>query len=91
MKQFFIYIKSSFDTHSVGASARKLTAWAITSCVVSAHIFWIRFMFIKSDFTTFSTILPIDFMFISALLGMTTYESVQKNKKDGSKDDEPAA
>lgn len=78
--RFWMYIQSSFDTHSKGASARKLTAAAIVVCDIWAHISWIRSSFIKEDFSLLSEILIIDYGFVSALLGMVVYENVQKNK-----------
>lgn len=89
MKAFLLYVQSSFDTHSKGASARKLTAFIITVCVFLAHVFWIRSCVISKNFSSLEHILIIDFSFISALLGLTTLETMQKNKINGNKDGEP--
>ncbi len=77
MKQILNKLVSSFDMHTKGFSARKLTAFAIVACVVAAHIKWLKI----GDLTQLGEILIIDYSFIAALLGMTTYENI-KSKKD---------
>lgn len=80
MKELFLKLQSAFDTHSKGFSARKLTAFAIVTCVFVAHIAWIKSAFIKEDFSLLEGILIIDYGFIGTLLGMTTYETIKKNQ-----------
>ena len=75
MKELINKLIASFDVSNKGYSARKLTAFIIISCIVSAHIKWIAL----GDFTQLGEIFIIDYTFIAALFGMTTYSSL-KNK-----------
>ena len=81
MKQFVKWIQGSFEVDG-GASARKISAFTIIVLVVMAHISWLKNSFINDNFSLLSEILIIDFSFISALLGMKTWEGVQKMKND---------
>lgn len=45
-----------------------------------AHISWLKNSFINDDFSLLSEILMIDFGFVSVLLGLKTFEGLQKNK-----------
>ena len=85
MREFLKWVKSSFDTYSKGASARKLTAFSITACVILIHIMWIRYAYRHEDFQLLPEILIIDYSFIAALLGMTTYQYI-KTKDNGKQD-----
>lgn len=75
MKELINKLIASFDVSNKGYSARKLTAFIIISCVVAAHIKWIAL----GDFTQLGEIFIIDYTFIAALFGMTTYSAL-KNK-----------
>lgn len=76
MKELYQKILSSFDTHSQGFSSRKLTSFVITACVVAVHIKWIAL----GDFSKLESVLYIDYMFIGALLGLVTYQSIKEKK-----------
>lgn len=76
MKDLIQKILSSFDTHTLGFSARKLSAFTIIICVVVAHVKWTAL----ADFSQLTTILTIDYSFIALCLGMTTFEAI-KNKQ----------
>lgn len=78
MKDFFKKIFASLDTHTKGYSARKLTSLSITLCVIAAHIKWLSL----GDFSLLGEVLIIDYSFVSALLGMTTYQAIKNEKKD---------
>ncbi len=80
------YLGASFDTHSQGASARKLSAFALIMCIVALHIAFIHYCIIKDNFTQMELILTVDYAFIAALLGMTTYETVKKINSKTDKD-----
>lgn len=87
MKKIATYIFSALDTHSQGASGRKLSAFVIVICVIAAHVKWIT----MGNFEQLEMVLTIDYSFIAALLGMTTYETVTKLKnKDEKPSDKPA-
>lgn len=78
MKKILIYIFSALDTHSKGASGRKLSAFIIILCVIATHIKWITL----GDFNNLEMVLTIDFAFIAGALGMTTYETITKMKEE---------
>lgn len=80
MTKFLHYIQSAFDTHSKGASAKKLSAFVVMLCVTVAHIAWIKKCFLENDFSLLTTVLPIDYAFVLALYGITSYD--KKLKKD---------
>jgi hypothetical protein len=76
MKDFVNKLIATLDTHSKGFSARKLTAFVIVTCVITAHIKWLSL----GELTQLGEVLIIDYSFIAALFGMTTYQ----NLKNGS-------
>jgi len=80
------WIKSSWEYTTKGASARKLTAFSITSCVISMHAVWVAHAFSKEDFTLMVSILYADYAFVGALLGMTTYQYLKQNVKNEDND-----
>lgn len=73
MKEIFDNILKSFNNKEEGYSSRKLTAFVITFLVVIAHIKWLAL----GDFTHLEMVLTIDYSFIAALFGMTTYHSIK--------------
>lgn len=81
MKQIYENILKSFNTKREGFSSRKLTAFVIILLVVIVHIKWITL----GDLNDIGTVLTIDYGFVAALFGMTTYHSIKTNggKNDG--------
>jgi hypothetical protein len=77
MKQIIQKLIDSFDTTNKGFSSRKLTAFIIVSCVIAAHVKWLSL----GDLTQLGEIFIIDYTFIAALFGMTTYQNL-KGKED---------
>jgi hypothetical protein len=77
MKELINKILAGLDTHSQGFSARKMSAFVVVVCVIAAHVKWITL----GDLTDLGTVLTIDYAFISALLGLTTYEAIKKDGK----------
>jgi len=73
MKQFIQKLIDSLENNTKGFSGRKLTAFAIVLCVVVAHVKWLSL----GDFTLMSEIFLIDYGFIAALFGMTTYQNLK--------------
>lgn len=71
MKKLINWIAASFDTHSKGASARKLTAFSIMLCVGYCHI---RFV----DSSNVVEVLIIDLCGVLLCLGIVTAEQVIK-------------
>jgi hypothetical protein len=86
MKQILIDFKNnlsgSFKFDKGGYSARKLTSATIILMVVIAHIIWLKHCFTKEDFSLLSEVLIIDYGFVAALLGMTTYSQNVLNKQN---------
>jgi len=77
-------IIKSFNTKREGFSSRKLTAFIIVTLVVIAHIKWIT----MGNLSNLENVLIIDYTFISALFGMTTYHSLKTNGENHKKDKE---
>ena len=85
MKQILIDLKNnlsgSFKFDKGGYSARKLTSATIILMVVIAHSIWLKHCFVHEDFSLLSEVLIIDYGFVAALLGMTTYSQNVLNKQ----------
>jgi hypothetical protein len=73
MKKIFDYIGASFDNSKEGASARKLTAFALMICVAYLHYKFV-------DITTSVSFLIVDLCGVFMLLGIITAEQVIKLK-----------
>lgn len=73
MKDILNKLVASFDNKNHGFSSRKLTAFIITACIVAAHIKWITL----GDFSQLENVFLIDYGFIAALFGMTTYSNLK--------------
>jgi len=79
MKQIFkdLYegVLGSLDTTDKGFSARKLTGFAVCFTVIAAHVKWLTL----GDLSNLENVLLIDYGFIAALFGMTTYSTIKAN------------
>jgi len=73
MKKTINWLLSSFDNHTTGASARKLSAFALMVCVAYCHI---RFV----DATNVTSVLVIDLSAMLLCLGIVTAEQVIRLK-----------
>lgn len=69
-------IIDSFKMGNTGFSSRKLTAFTIISCIVAAHIKWLC----MGDFSLIGEVLIIDYGFVAALFGMTTYSGLKSKE-----------
>jgi hypothetical protein len=76
MKEILNKLVNSFDNNNLGFSSKKLTAFVIVLCVVSAHIKWLSL----GNFTQLEMVLTIDFTFIATMFGINEYG--KKKKKD---------
>ncbi len=85
-KRIIKWLKASFEYGTRDASARKLTAFAIVLCVVSIHFAWTYNAIKTSNFDLMVEILLSDFAFVSALLGMTTYQYIKDKSTSINKD-----
>ena len=77
MKEIFNNVMKSFKGDTEGYSSRKLTAFIIIICVVATHIKWLTL----GNLTQLEMVLTIDYSFIAALFGMTTYSSLKSQVK----------
>lgn len=77
MKQIFDNIMKSFNGDAEGYSSRKLTAFIIIVCVVATHVKWLTL----GNLSQLEMVLTIDYGFIAALFGMTTYSSLKTQPK----------
>jgi hypothetical protein len=83
MKEIFRKLVASLTTEPGGFSARKLSALVIMSCAVAAQIVWLKHSYKHDDFMLLGEVLMIDFAFVGACLGMTTWEKLKlKSSKD---------
>jgi hypothetical protein len=78
MKKILSDLIDSFRMNEVGFSSRKLTAFVIVILVMVIHIKWIM----AGNFSDIEMVLTIDYAFISALFGMTTFQNVKSSKKE---------
>jgi hypothetical protein len=66
-------IIDSFKMGDKGFSSRKLTAFSIIACIVAAHVKWLC----MGDFNLIGEVFLIDYGFVAALFGMTTYSGLK--------------
>ena len=66
-------ILESFKMGNSGFSSRKLTAFSFIACIIAAHIKWLSL----GDFTMLGEVFIIDYGFVAALFGMTTYSGLK--------------
>jgi len=71
------FLGSLDNRKDIGFSGRKLTAFAIVIMIIITHIKWITL----GNFEQLEMVLTIDYMFIAALFGMTTIQSMKENSK----------
>jgi len=69
---------NSFKTNLEGFSLRKLTAAILIILVVIVHAKWLMI----GDLSQLEMVLTIDYAFIAALFGMTTWSGI-KNSNEG--------
>lgn len=76
----------SLDIKEGGFSARKIVAFIIVLLVVIIHLKWLTL----GNLTQLEMVLTIDYSFIAALFGMTTYHAIKnKNTKEIPPKEEP--
>ena len=66
-------ILDSFKMGTSGLSSRKLTAFVIILCVIAAHVKWLSI----GDLSQSGEVFIIDYGFVAALFGMTTYSGLK--------------
>lgn len=85
LNQIWNGIMGSMDTTDKGFSSRKLTGFAIVACVISAHVKWLTL----GELDNLEVVLTIDYGFIAALFGMTTYSAIKMKDKEPPKEETP--
>ena len=80
MRDIINKLLSGLDTNTKGFSARKMSAFVVIICIISAHVKWITL----GDFSQLTTVLTIDYAFIGTCLGMVTYESIKTKQNEPS-------
>ena len=70
LSQIYNGILGSFSNDTTGYSGKKLSAFAIVTCMVAAHIKWLS----MGDFSQLVTVLIADGSFVCALFGINTYD-----------------
>lgn len=78
MKKFLSDVLDSFKITETGLSSRKLTAFVIVVLVIIIHVKWLM----SGNLSQLEMVLTIDYAFISALFGMTTFTSIKTFGKD---------
>lgn len=78
MKKFLSDVLDSFKITETGLSSRKLTAFVIVMLVIIIHAKWLM----TGNLSQLEMVLTIDYAFISALFGMTTFTSIKTFGKD---------
>lgn len=73
MKQFFSDLVSSLNSKDEGFSGKKLSAFAVMICIITAHIKWITL----GDFSQLEMVLTIDFAFIASMFGIGAYSKTK--------------
>lgn len=81
--KFIQRLDSSADVHSKeGWSARKLTAFTMTMLIVAVVLIWLRYAYKQGKWEYMLEVLILLASVIAACLGMTTFQYMNKNKKD---------
>lgn len=84
MKEILNKIIASFDNHSKGFSARKLSGFIIICLIVAAHIGWFRYATKHENWQQLELVLTIDYSALFSLLGLTTWQSMKQKPNDES-------
>lgn len=74
MKKFISDLISSLNSKDEGFSGKKLSAFAVMICIVTAHVKWITL----GDFSQLEMVLTIDFAFIASMFGIGAYNKTAK-------------
>lgn len=75
LEELYNNLMWSFDSEPKGFSSKKLTAFVMTLMVVIVHVKWL----LLGNLTNIENVLIIDFSFISALMGISTYQSIKQS------------
>ena len=61
-------------------SGKLLSAFAINGMIVLCHIVWLKYAFMKDDFSLLIPIMGLDYAYLTAVYGLRTLEKMQDNK-----------
>jgi hypothetical protein len=88
IRELWDNLVNSLTTDKPGFSSRKLTAFVVIFCVIAIHFVWLKRAMMTDNFMYLESILIADYAFVSALLGMTTYQTIKKKENPPSASDE---
>ena len=66
----------SLKNNEEGWSGRKLTAFTLTACIVTLHIFYFMYALMFKDFSLFTTVLIIDLVGVAFFRGLVTVANI---------------
>jgi len=78
MKKILDDLLNSFKTNEEGFSSKKLTAFVLIVLVIIVHTKWLMI----GNLTQLEMVLTIDYTFIAALFGLTTWSNINKSKEE---------
>jgi len=84
IKEIINGVIGSFSNDTTGYSGKKLTALAITTCVIAAHVKWLSI----GNLTQLEAVLTIDYGFIAVLFGINVVDKVKNPMEQHSPQDE---
>lgn len=78
LNELWAGIIGGFDSTDKGFSTKKLAAFTVIICIVSAHIKWIAL----GDFNQLELVLTIDYAFVCACFGLNTIQKIKENNNE---------
>src|SRR5690554_3873693 len=82
IEKAFNWIISTFDTHTKGASARKITAfWVMLVLVTTSRGVWLVWAWKHDNFDLLEVLTDADYLLVAGLLGLTTYQALKEKKQ----------
>ncbi len=79
IEKAFNWLTSTFDTHTKGGSARKVTAfWIMVVLVTVSRGVWLVWAWKHNDFSQLQALTNADYLLVGGLLGLTTYQAIKE-------------
>ena len=72
----FKNFSDSLKNSELGWSGRKMTAFALTLCVVAMHVAYYTYALMAANFTLFTEVLIIDLVGIAFFIGLVTVANI---------------
>lgn len=83
MKNILDDFLNSFKSNKDGFSLRKITSFMLVILVIIVHAKWLML----GNLTQLEMVLTIDYTFIAALFGMTTWSGIKNSNNEKSKEE----